>query len=205
TDAHAHLYGIGEREQTLDLDEIASVAQLVQVVGDAAKAAPAGQVLQGRGWIETHWPEKRFPTRQDIDAVTGDRPTILTRADGHPLLANRAALKAAGIDGKPASQPDGGRIEVDAKGLPTGMLIDNAMGKLSGLSVAPTPEAIDKTYEMGAAKYASLGWTGVHNMSARDIAHINALSDAGKLPLRIYNAVDLSEIKDNGPGKFGEG
>src|SRR5689334_13109494 len=126
TDAHAHLYGIGEREQTLDLDEITSVAQLVQVVGDAAKAAPTGQTLRGRGWIETHWPEKRFPSRQDIDGVTSDRPTILTRADGHALLANTAALKAAGIDGKPTSQPDGGRIEVDAKGMPTGMVIDNA-------------------------------------------------------------------------------
>jgi predicted amidohydrolase YtcJ len=207
TDAHAHLYGIGEREQTLDLDEITSVAQLVQVVGDAAKAAPAGQTLRGRGWIETHWPEKRFPTRQDIDAVTGDRPTVLTRADGHALLANTAALKAVGIDGKPASQPDGGRIEVDAEGLPTGMLIDNAMAKLASLSVEPTTEAIDKTYEVGAAKYASLGWTGIHNMSApaSHISHINALSEAGKLPLRIYNAVDPGGLKDNGPGKFAEG
>jgi predicted amidohydrolase YtcJ len=207
TDAHAHLYGIGEREQTLDLDEITSIAQLVQVVGDAAKAAPAGQPLEGRGWIETHWPEKRFPTRQDIDAVTGDRPVVLTRADGHALLANTAALKAAGIDGKPASQPDGGRIEVDAAGLPTGMLIDNAMGALAALAVEPTPEAIDKTYETGSAKYASLGWTGVHNMSvaATHVLRINALSDGGKLPLRIYNAVDAGGMRDDGPGKFGEG
>ena len=43
------------------------------MVGEAAKAAPAGQALQGRGWIETHWPERRFPNRADIDAVTGDR------------------------------------------------------------------------------------------------------------------------------------
>src|SRR5262249_49369495 len=93
---HTHPSRLSQREHTPDLDEIASVAQLAQVVGDAAKAAPAGQTLRGRGWIETHWPEKRFPTRQDIDAVTGDRPTILTRADGHALLANTAALKAAG-------------------------------------------------------------------------------------------------------------
>jgi predicted amidohydrolase YtcJ len=207
TDAHAHLYGIGEREMTLDLDEIASIAELVNVVGEAAKAAPSGATLQGRGWIETHWPEKRFPNRADIDAVTGDRPTVLTRADGHALLANTAALKAAGIDGKPQSQPDGGRIEVGADGLPTGMLIDNAMAAVSGLAAQPTPEQIDLAYEKGAAKYASLGWTGIHNMSANSahIPRMDALSKAGKLPLRVYNAVDARADIDFNSGIFGKG
>lgn len=192
TDAHAHLFGIGERELTLNLDKIASIAELVQVVGDKAKETPEGQTLVGRGWIETHWPEGRFPTRQDIDGVTGNRPTILVRADGHALLANTAALKAGGIDGKPKSQPDGGRIEVGKDGLPTGMLIDNAMGALASLETAPTDAQIDKTYETGAAREISLGWTGVHNMSVTGshVPRMNALSDAGKLNLRIYNAVD---------------
>jgi len=205
TDAHAHLYGIGEREMTLDLDEIASIAQLVSIIGEAAKAAPAGQPLEGRGWIETHWPEKRFPSRQDIDGVTGDRPTVLVRADGHALLANTAALKAAGIDGKPTSQPDGGRIEVDAQGLPTGMLIDNAMAAVAALKAQPAPEYIDQVYEKGAAREASLGWTGVHNMSVPGphIARINALSDAGKLPLRVYNAVDGGDAGNFGKDIFG--
>jgi predicted amidohydrolase YtcJ len=203
TDAHAHLYGIGEREMTLNLDAVASIAQLVQVVGDAAKAAPAGQVLQGRGWIETHYPEARFPTRQDIDGVTGDRPTILVRADGHALLANTAALKAAKIDGKPKSQPDGGRIEVGKDGLPTGMLIDNAMAAVASLATAPTEAQIDETYEKGAAREIGLGWTGVHYMSVpgAHVPRLNALSDAGKLKLRIYNAVDGSDF-DN--AHFGE-
>ncbi len=196
TDAHAHLYGIGERETTLDLDEIKSIAELVQVVGDAAKALPAGQALFGRGWIETHWPEARFPTRQDLDAVSGDRPVVLERADGHAMVANTAALKAAGIDGKPKAQPQGGRIEVDAGGLPTGMLIDNAMAALAVLQTAPSAEKIDDTYQKGAAREISLGWTGVHNMSvpAAHIAPMNALSGAGKLNLRIYNAIDGADF-----------
>jgi predicted amidohydrolase YtcJ len=192
TDAHAHLYGIGEREMTLDLDEVTSIAELVSVVGEAARAAPPGAVLQGRGWIETHWPERRFPNRADIDGVTGDRPTVLVRADGHALLANTAALKAASIDGRPAGQPDGGRIEVGADGLPTGMLIDNAMAAVTRLAAQPSPDQVDQAYETGTAKYASLGWTGIHNMSANagHVSRMNALSSAGRLPLRIYNAVD---------------
>ena len=203
TDAHAHLYGIGERETSLDLDEIKSIAELVSVVGEAAKTLPAGQMLYGRGWIETHWPEARFPTRQDLDAVAADRPVVLERADGHAMVANTAALQAAKIDGKPQSQPAGGRIEVDAAGLPTGMLIDNAMAALSVLQVAPSEAQIDATYEKGAAREISLGWTGVHSMSvpAAHISRINALSDAGKLDLRIYNAIDGADFD---AGVFGE-
>ncbi len=192
TDAHAHLYGIGEREQTLNLDKVASVAELVQVVGDAAKAAPAGKPLVGRGWIETHWPEKRFPNRADIDAVTGDRPTVLERADGHALLANTAALRAVGLDGKPKSQPSGGRIEVGKDGLPTGMLIDNAMGPMMALATAPSEAQVKETFAKGIAREIGLGWTGVHSMSVAG-AHVpilNAMDDAGEMKLRVWNAVD---------------
>ena len=192
TDAHSHLYGIGEREQTLDLDEITSVAELVKVVAEAAKAKPAGQPLIGRGWIETHWPEARFPNRQDIDAVTGDRPTVLERADGHALLANTAALKAVGLDGKPKSQPSGGRIEVGKDGLPTGMLIDNAMEPMAALAVKPTDAQVRETFTKGIAREIGLGWTGVHSMSVAG-AHVpilNAMDEAGEMKLRVYNAVD---------------
>jgi predicted amidohydrolase YtcJ len=191
TDAHVHLLGVGERELTLNLDTVTSIADLVSRVGKASGESPEGTLI-GRGWIETHWPDGRFPTRQDIDAVTKDRPTLLTRADGHALLANTAALEAAGLMGANPAQPDGGRIELDGAGLPTGMLIDNAMQKVAQLVAQESPEFLDKAYETGAKTYAALGWTGGHNMSAPvgDIERINKLSEAGKLPLRIYNAVE---------------
>lgn len=192
TDAHAHLYGIGEREMTLDLDEIKSIAELVSVVGEAAKTLPAGQPLIGRGWIETHWPEKRFPTRQDLDAVSGDRPVVLTRADGHALVANTAALKATKLDAKPTSQPSGGRIEVGADGLPTGMLIDDAMAPMSQLATSPGEAQVRETYVKGIDRTVSLGWTGMHNMSVLGphVATLNTMAVAGEMKLRIYNAVD---------------
>ncbi len=197
TDAHVHLNGIGEREMSLDLDEVASIAELVETVRKAAADLPAGRVLSGGGWIETHWPEGRFPTRQDLDPVSEDHPVILVRADGHALVANTKALQMAGLAGKPKSQPDGGRIEVDTQGLPTGMLIDNAMTPMGKVAQRPTAAEIEEAYIKGAAREVSLGWTGVHNMSApaADVPLMNRLSDAGKLPLRIYNAVDGADIK----------
>lgn len=205
TDSHVHLSGVGEREMTLNLDQTASIAELVAKVKAAADAAPAGQSLRGRGWIETHWPEARFPTRDDLDPVTGDRPVVLVRADGHALVANSAALKAAGLDAPNPAQPYGGRVEVDGSGRPTGMLIDNAMNAMAALAASPTPEQIDLAYEKGAAKYASLGWTGGHNMSvpAADVPRMNALSEAGRLGLRLYNAVDGGDGVDTASPVFG--
>lgn len=192
TDAHAHLYGIGEREQMLNLDDVDSIADLVLTVMEAAEDLPPGQPLIGRGWIETHWPEGRFPTRQDLDAVVKDRPVVLERADGHALVANTAALEAAGLAGKPASQPAGGRIEVDAQGLPTGMLIDNAMAPMAALATAPSEAQVRATYAKGMEREVALGWTGLHNMSAigPHMATLNSMSAAGEVKLRIYNAVD---------------
>ncbi|MBH9807647.1 amidohydrolase, partial [Clostridioides difficile] len=69
TDSHAHLLGIGERELTLNLEGSASAAEVAaRLKAYLPKAAP-GETVIGRGWIETHWPEKRFLNRQDLDAV----------------------------------------------------------------------------------------------------------------------------------------
>ena len=63
--------------------------------------------LIGRGWNQELWPEKRFPTAADLDAVVRDRPVVLERVDGHAVVANSAALKAAGVTARDPAAPDG--------------------------------------------------------------------------------------------------
>ena len=91
----------------------------------AADAAPAGHWLTGGNWDHTLWAQKILPTRQDLDKVTGDHPAFLDRIDGHIALANTAALAAAGITGK-TMPPQGGAIDLDANGEPTGILRESA-------------------------------------------------------------------------------
>jgi predicted amidohydrolase YtcJ len=88
------------------------------------------------GWHEGGWPEHRFLERGDIDAVAPDQPVILERADGHALVANSAALKAAGIDASTPA-PEGGQILKGPDGEPTGMLVDNAKALVAKLLPAP--------------------------------------------------------------------
>lgn len=191
TDGHAHLLGIGQREITLSLEGTASIAELVTRIEAELQDLPAGQVLGGRGWIETGWPEGRMPSAADLDIVSPDNPVILTRADGHALVANSAALAAAGItDDTP--DVDGGKIERDAGGKATGILIDNAMSQVLALIATPTEQDIIRAFVVGSQAYSARGWTGVHNMSVTP-AHASVLERLdleGRMPLRLHNAYD---------------
>ena len=206
TDAHAHLLGIGFRELTLNLETIASIAALTAAVQAAVEGAEPGQVITGRGWIETHWPEGRFPNRYDLDGVSPDNPVILRRADGHALVANSAALAAAGVD-RDTEVPFGGDILKDADGAPTGMLIDGAMGLVSRLINQPDANAKTRAYKIADEVYAAYGWTNIHNMSVdpEDVPIIEELADGGGLRIRVYNSIDGDDLEgvkallDGGP------
>lgn len=204
TDAHAHLLGIGLRELDLNLETVQSIAELVERVAASVQHTGENETVIGRGWIETHWPEKRMPTRDDIDPVSGENPVILSRADGHAALVNSAALAAAGIDDA-TKDPAGGRIERDATGRATGILIDNAMSLVAGLAGALSEDKKRAAFEKASAVYAAYGWTGIHNMSV-DLGNVplmESLSVAGNdngrapaLAIRVYNAVDEGHIDD---------
>lgn len=196
TDAHAHLSGIGERELRLDLSGTGSIEELVTRVEAELAGLAQGRVLIGRGWIETGWPEGRMPVAADLDLVSADHPVILTRADGHALVANSAALAAAGITAETAD-PEGGRIERGQDGAPNGLLIDTAMGLLADLMAEPTEAELIAKLETGAALYVSRGWTGMHNMSvsAREAALMERLDSEGRLPLRLYNALNPEDAE----------
>jgi len=209
-DGHAHLHGIGERELTLNLEGIKSLADLKQAVGDWQSRNP-GDVLIGRGWIETHWPEGRFPTRWDLDAVVADIPVILMRADGHALVANSLALERAAIAGD-TEAPYGGEITKNALGEATGMLIDTAMGLVADLIPAPTDANTDRALITGADVYARYGWTGLHNMSVpmSRVEALERLADTGDVKIRVYNSINSDDapilfeggMRANGDGRI---
>ncbi len=191
-DSHAHLMGIGFRELTLNLEGVGSVPELQAKLKAWAEAHPNQTVIDGRGWIETHWPEKRFPTKADLDAVVADRPVVLTRADGHALVANSRMLALAGVT-KDTADPAGGQILRDAGGEPAGMLVDNAKALVTAKMPKPSPEQMKEAAQVAVKLYASRGWTGLHSMSvgAADVPILTALAANNQLPIRVDNFLDL--------------
>ena len=204
TDGHGHLIGIGLREMTLNLEGTKSVKDLKTRLASVVKDTPEGETIYGRGWIETHWPEKRFPNRYDLDDVSPDNPVILERADGHAVVVNSQALTAANITAN-TKAPYGGAINKNGKAEPrrgknepSGMLIDNAAKLVESLMPQLTDERKEAAYIKGAELYASRGWTNIHSMSVNpdDIPMLNRLANEGKIKIRVYNSIDLLDHKN---------
>lgn len=189
TDSHAHLDGVGWRELTLNLEGSTSVADAMARLTAWAATHPEGPIV-GRGWIETRWPEARFLTKADLDAAAPGRVVLLSRADGHAVVASSPALAAAGVTAATAA-PSGGEILKGADGQPTGMLVDAAEQLVAGLQPQADPAATREAYRAGFRVEAAYGWTGVHFMSApwKDVPLLEQMARDGEAPLRIYNSV----------------
>ncbi len=196
-DAHAHVMGIGNREMTLNLEGATGIDDLVARVKERVDAAPAGEWVVGRGWIETFWEPRRFPTRADLDSVSPNNPVFLTRADGHAGVANSAALRLAGITAR-TRPPFGGDILRDASGLPTGMLIDRAQGLVGSKIPESTAADADRMLTLAGERSLMLGWTQLHDAGGDwdDVDLLRKRYADGTFKLRVYKAL-------SGPGAPG--
>ena len=73
-DAHGHVMDLGFAALQLDLTGTTSLGELQQRLRDYATAHPDPAGSSGFGWNQELWPDKRFPTSADLDAVVSDRP-----------------------------------------------------------------------------------------------------------------------------------
>ena len=72
---------------------------ILKEVSLMAQSLPKGKWIVGMGWNQDYWQDPSFPTRQELDIVSGDHPVKLTRYCGHAFWCNSKALKLAGLDG----------------------------------------------------------------------------------------------------------
>jgi hypothetical protein len=198
-DAHTHLGGAGRTKLNVDLTGVKSLADVLAQIKSAAEAASAGHWLTGGNWDHTLWSDKTLPSRQDLDKVTGDHPTFLDRIDGHISIANSAALSAAGINGK-TQPPQGGAIDHDASGEPTGILRESAQDLVYRVIPPPTPEERRKGDELAINDALAHGVTSVQDFSNwEDFLVFEQMEKEGKLHLRISEWLpfkdSLAELK----------
>ena len=193
-DAHAHLFGLGESLRSVDLVGTRSYDEVVARVAARARTLPPGTWVRGRGWDQNDWPDQRFPTHEALSRAVPGHPVLLERVDGHAMLANAAAMRAAGI-GRATRDPSGGRILRDAAGAPTGVLVDNAQS-LAERRVPPHSTAQRREIALAAVREANRwGLTGVHEagVGREVIESYEALAREGRFTLRDYVMVSGSD------------
>jgi predicted amidohydrolase YtcJ len=196
-DAHVHLASAAYVPLEINLEGVKSLAEFQQHIRARLKDFEPGEWIIADGWDHTLWPEKKFPTRQDLDAVSTSNPILAARIDGHVAVANSLALKLAGIT-KSSADPPGGRIERDPKtGEPTGMLDeDAAMNLVSNLIPSYTQARRAQVFESLFNSIARFGVTSVQDNSvivAKDSDNYGwenflvyrELQRSGKLNIRI--------------------
>ena len=70
----------------LNLQGANGLKEMLTQVEIYANGLEPGKWVIGRGWIEKKWPEGRFPTIQELDMISPDKPMALERADGHAII-----------------------------------------------------------------------------------------------------------------------
>lgn len=186
-DAHAHLIGLGEEKEQVDLRGVASVEEVARRVKAWRDAHPGDAWILGQNWDQSLWPGGAFPTAAALDAVSPDRPVWLTRVDGHAGWANTEALRRAKIT--PDTQPPSdGQILREAGGQPTGTLIDGAMGLVYRVIPRPRQADLERQILAGQKAVFQAGLTSIHDAGILpfEAKAYRALDEAGKLKLRVY-------------------
>lgn len=195
-DAHLHLHWLGLALERLRLGDAPSLAACVERVAERAWKTPPGGWISGFGWNRNAWPEGRWPTRRDLDAVTGDRPTLLGSTDGHLLWVNGAALRAAGID-QDTPDPPGGAIVRDADGEPTGVLKENATALVYAVEPPATDEERDGALTRAMEHAVGLGLTSVGAFEGPEVtAALSRLRDRGALRVRVTRHIAYAALDD---------
>lgn len=180
-DSHGHVLDLGFYALRLDLTGTSSLADLQERLRSYAASHPDVKWIQGGGWNQELWPDKRFPTAADLDAAVKDRPVVLERVDGHAVVANSAALAAAHINAT-TKVPAGGRME-------NGLFVDAARGLVEPAIPKPSPAERDRALQKAQEILLGVGVTSVGSMSTSldDWSTFRRAGAAGRLNVRLIS------------------
>ena len=204
-DAHGHIFGLGFSESQLSLRATNNLAEAQQAIAQYALKYPKHQWILGGEWNQEIWKLGRFPTAHEIDAVVADRPVWLSRVDGHAGWANTKGMQAAGIT-RTTADPVGGKIERDANGDATGVLVDEAMTLIDRILPAKNDTEQRSALDAALSQMRQVGLTTAHDagVTRESDQLFREYATQGKLTTRVYGMIAgvdqfFDEVSANGP------
>ncbi len=190
TDSHVHFPTWSLAQRQVKLDGCTSIEEALDRVREA-EVAP-GRWLRGYGWRDGDWNPRVEPTKEQLDAVTGETPAILISKDYHSVWLNSAALAAAAGD----LEVHGGVVERDAAGEPTGILREESAWRFRDRYVLTTEDEWVEATRAGLKLAASRGVGAIHDkdgwLGAPGI--FQRLRDEGNLSLRVWGSIPHEQL-----------
>ena len=193
-DAHLHLDDAGATKLSVNLTGVKSLDDLREMVRKRVDGARAGEWILGAGWDETLWPVKATPTRWDLDEVSNGHPVFLVRIDGHIAVANTRALQLGSVN-LASRDPQGGHIDRNQTGEPTGILRETAQDAVIQVIPKPSHDQRRQGIELALADLAEHGVTSAQDYSPvwESFQIYEELEKEGKLTARITEWLPFDE------------
>ena len=203
-DAHTHLAEAGFQRLSVDLVGVRSLSEFRERIRAKVETAAPGEWILGGGWDHTLWPTKKLPNRSDLDEITTDHPVYLNRVDGHIAVANTRALELSGITAG-SKDPEGGKIDRDSTGQPTGILRETAKQAMTAVIPKPTAETRRRAMEAALSDLAQWGITSAQDYSDiggdsqlawAEFQTLEEMEREGKLTVRISEWLPFNDPVD---------
>jgi len=194
-DSHVHFPTWSLAQGHVRLEGTATLEETLDRVARAAGEVQPGRWLRGTGWRSGDWSPPQEPTKEALDRVTGDTPTALMARDYHSLWINSAALALA--DGNDLEE-DGGVVERDARGEPTGVLREECAWDFRDTYVRPTEDEMVEAARAGVRLAVSRGVTAVHDKDGwlGAVGVWQRLRDEGALTLRVWQSLPAEQVDE---------
>ena len=188
-DSHCHLSMcglLGTAYVDINWPAVSALSEVQARLAERIANTPAGEWVVGSGWVSF---DGRYPNRHDIDPVSPRHPVMIINQGGHMAAVNSMALEMAGVN---ASTPDpvNGRIEREANGEPSGLLMNHPALDIFRRLWPPEMfdlAAMEASVLSPQAKFASLGVTSFQDVYARDMDRVQAyfnIAQRGQMSLR---------------------
>lgn len=193
-DSHIHLLQYGLKLSTIDC-ETESKHECLRRVFEKAQTTPTGVWIRGQGWNHNIW-EDGIGSKENLDTISTEHPIYLAAKSLHASWTNSKALALAGIS-KNTPDPEGGKIERDAQGEPTGILLESATALVEKIIPAPDDRQKKTALLKGQSQLFQYGITGVHDVDEWSIFPlIQKLKKEQEFPLRMVKSIPFSHLQD---------
>lgn len=193
TDSHCHMAEVAEGFGKVNLENAASIEEVIALLKEKLPEIKPGQWLIGYQISSANLKENRLPDRKDLDLVSTEVPVFISSNCLHNYMTNSKGLRLAGID-KNFRAPEIALMDCYEDGEPTGIFREHGMLKYIN-KVKPCPlqkeEEREEALYKGLMMYSAWGYTTLHTYDGFDKSPVDEISiyqkleKKGRLPMRM--------------------